>query len=299
MCKIKNMNKNNLPFSKRYGFAEIEETIQVNYLSESLRMELWNAYYLFVQLRIEESSDFLKNDYRWINKFSWIHFFKNAFDDFPDYDSQYSRFVRNFIEKENWYKIYEFFEFVLRNIENKNNQFNYLEFVNYINEKLSSNNSGYILNNNQFIPITNENELKEIEIVKNNTILYGLENIAKHLDSAILLISQKPKPDFRNSIKESISMVEVISRIIEPNENTLGKALNKLSKKEKINETLKLGFEKLYAYTNDKNGIRHALMENQNLSIEDARFFLISCSAFTNYLIEKAKKENLLIEKIS
>jgi hypothetical protein len=92
-------------------------------------------------------------------------------------------------------------------------------------------------------------------------------------------------------------MVEVISRIIEPSENTLGKALNKLDKHQKISNTLKSGFEKLYAYTNDKNGIRHALMDEPSVDFEDAKFFLISCSAFTNYLIEKAKKDNLLITK--
>ncbi len=38
-------------------------------------------------------------------------------------------------------------------------------------------------------------------------------------------------------------------------------------------------------------------MEDESIDIEDARFFLVSCSAFTNYLIEKAKKENLLTEQ--
>ena len=88
-------------------------------------------------------------------------------------------------------------------------------------------------------------------------------------------------------------MVEAISRIIEPTENTLGKALNKLNGNKKINKTLKIGFEKLYAYTNDKNGIRHALMDDENIDLEDANLFLVTCSAFTNYLIEKARKENL------
>ena len=46
------------------------------------------------------------------------------------------------------------------------------------------------------------------------------------------MISQKPTPDFRNSIKESISMVEVI--IEKLNQKTrLGKALNKLDKRIK------------------------------------------------------------------
>ena len=43
---------------------------------------------------------------------------------------------------------------------------------------------------------------------------------------------------------------------------------------------------KLYAYTSDENGIRHAegLFEN-DVTFEEAEFMLVSCSAFVNYLI--------------
>jgi len=289
------MNEN-LPFSQRFGFEKIENLPQLNNIDKILRIELWNAYYIYIQQQVERSSDYTKEKYRWINKMCWIHFFKNPLDDFPYYDSEFGKFIRDFIEKKEWFKIYNFFEFLLKNIHDEDDYFSYDNFVDFINSKLKENNSGYILNQNLFIPITNEAEINELKIVNENSLQYKLFGVQEHLNSSITLLSQKPKSDFRNSIKESISMVEAISRIIEPNENTLGKALNKLSKSEKINETLKLGFEKLYAYTNDKNGIRHALMDNETLKIEDARFFLISCSAFTNYLIEKAKTDGLLDE---
>lgn len=141
--------------------------------------------------------------------------------------------------------------------------------------------------------------LKSMKLKKQVTIPESrLSGILVHLNSAIELLSKKPvsDSDCRLSIKESISMVEVIPRIIEPTENTLGSALKRLDKNQKINPNLKAGFKKLYVYSNDKNGIRHALMNEQIINPEDAKFFLIACSAFTNYLIEKAKKENLLNE---
>jgi hypothetical protein len=223
----------------------------------------------------------------------WVHYFKKALDDFPGYDSNFSKFVRQYMENANWFKVYEFLEFVFRNIE-REHIYEYLEFEKYVNLKLKDNNSAYTLVSNKFIPVINEAEIKELKQNQSLAEKHGLAGIQEHLNSAIELISQKPNPDLRNSIKESISMVEVISRIIEPSENTLGKALNKLDKHNKISSTLKTGFEKLYVYTNDKNGIRHVLMDETSVDIEEARFFLISCSAFTNYLIEKAKKDNLL-----
>jgi hypothetical protein len=89
-------------------------------------------------------------------------------------------------------------------------------------------------------------------------------------------------------------MVEIVARIIEPKQNSLGKALNKLNVNQHINPIFKDAVEKLYAYTNGKSGIRHAMMEEEEISIEDARYFLIACSAFSNYLIEKAKKQSIL-----
>ncbi len=289
-------DKENLSFSKRYGFEPIKIPFQTDNIDHILRTELWNAFYIFIYLSVEASHPTLKDKYRILHHAIWLHFFKKPFDDFPRYDYEFSNFVRRYIEKGIWYKIYEFFEFVFRNIENQN-LYDFTQFEEYLNGKLRDNNSAYTVIGNKFILLTNEAEIKELKKTQNLAERLCLTGIQEHLNSAIGLLSQKPKPDFRNSIKESISMVEVISRIIEPKENTLGKALNKLDTHQKINGTLKVGFEKLYAYTNDKNGIRHALMDESSVNFEDAMFFLISCSAFTNYLIEKAKRDGLLSEK--
>jgi hypothetical protein len=290
------IDKDNLPFAKRYGFEPVEIPFQLDNIDYILRTELWNAFYIFIFRKLENAESYSKGTYRSLHQVLWVHFFKKALDDFPQNDYQFSDFIRQYIEKGTWYKVYEFFEFVFRNIEH-GHTYPYLEFEEYVNAKLVANNSAYTLTGNKFIPVTNQAEINELKQTQSFAEQHGLTGIQEHLNSAIELLSQKPKPDFRNSIKESISMVEVISRIIEPTENTLGKALNKLDKHQKISGTLKAGFEKLYAYTNDKNGIRHALMDEQKVDFEDAKFFLIACSSFTNYLIEKAKKDNLLNRK--
>lgn len=66
---------------------------------------------------------------------------------------------------------------------------------------------------------------------------------------------------------------------------TLGDALKSL--KDKIHPAMKGAFEKLYGYTSDANGIRHAngLGEGDS-TFEEAKYMLISCSAFVNYLKE-------------
>lgn len=281
-----------LPFGKRLGFEPLEESVQLNEINSDLRTELWNSYYIFFYDNWEDPKSYDRESFMILNKLCWIHFFKLHFDNFPEYHIyEYKKIVKAHFIKGNWIKIYEFFEFIIINADKR--VFKLKPFENYINIKLRNNNSAYTLIGNRFVPITNETELNEIKKL-NKESKGELSSINLHLQSAINFLSDKNNPDFRNSIKESISMVEVISRIIEPSENTLGKALNKIEEKKRINSVLKSGLEKLYAYTNGKNGIRHAIMDEEKIDIEDARFFLVSCSAFTNYLIEKAKKESLI-----
>ena len=287
-------DKENFSFGKRYGFEPIEIPFQLNDMNKVLRTELWNAFYIYIGTGLEHHDYNTKVSYRSIFKTIWIHFFKEALDDFPDYDHQTISYTKNQIENGKWYRVYEFFEFIFSNIKSSN-LYSVADLKSYINVKLKENHSGYSLTGNKFIPIINEVEINELKLTQENAKVYKLSGVQEHLNRAIELISLKPKPDVHNCIKESISMVEGISRLIEPTENTLGKALNKLSQNQKISNTLKIGFEKLYAYSNGKNGIRHALMDEESfVDFEDAKFFLIACSAFTNYLIEKAKKDNIL-----
>jgi hypothetical protein len=102
------------------------------------------------------------------------------------------------------------------------------------------------------------------------------------------LLSNREQPDYRNSIKESISAVESLARIMTNNHKaTLGDALKIIERSGKLHPALKEGFSKLYGYTSDEGGIRHAMLEEPNLTSADAKFFLISCTNFINYMKSK------------
>jgi hypothetical protein len=121
-----------------------------------------------------------------------------------------------------------------------------------------------------------------------------------HLENAVRLMSQKTSPDYRNSIKDSISAVEAICRAVTNDKNaTLGQALDKIEEqgKIKLQGALKRAFDSLYGYTSGSEGIRHALglLEEPNLSLEEAKFMLVCCSAFVNYLVTKASKTGITL----
>jgi hypothetical protein len=113
---------------------------------------------------------------------------------------------------------------------------------------------------------------------------------------ALDLLADRKSPDYRNSIKESISAVEAICSLeAGSSSTTLGQALKELEKKKSVDmhPALKGAFDKLYGYTSDAEGIRHALLKESNLDFEDAKFRLVSCSASIYCLKAKSAKAGI------
>jgi hypothetical protein len=157
-------------------------------------------------------------------------------------------------------------------------------FPERVNLILEEEKSGYRMVDGQFTPITNEKEIESIE----ETIDYGYKSVSEHMKNALTLYSNRKSPNYKSSIIESIHAVESMCRFI-TGESTLGKALKKLKNKGvEINPRLETAFEKIYAYTNEE--VRHGSDDMKYSESEVAKYMLVSCSAFVNYLIEKYSK---------
>lgn len=148
---------------------------------------------------------------------------------------------------------------------------------------------GYRFVNGQIVAITNQQEIFEIEQACSNPY----DGVCAHIKKATGFLGDREHKDYKNCIKESICAVESICQIVigDPHA-TLGQALKRLEDYGIIiHPSLKSAFAKLYGYTSDEGGIRHSegLFES-DVNFEEARFMLVSCSAFVNYLISKNKE---------
>lgn len=72
---------------------------------------------------------------------------------------------------------------------------------------------------------------------------------------------------------------------------SLGVALNKIEKTHELHPAFKKALSNLYGYTSDADGIRHALLDESNISYSDAKYMLVSCSAFINYVLGKMSEK--------
>jgi hypothetical protein len=108
--------------------------------------------------------------------------------------------------------------------------------------------------------------------------------------SAISLFSKKPEPDYRNFIKEAVSAVESVARVVTGNPKaTLGDALKRINDKMTIHPALRDAMNKLYGYTSDEGGIRHAMLEESNIDEAEAKFMIVACSAFVNFCVQRSQ----------
>jgi hypothetical protein len=118
-----------------------------------------------------------------------------------------------------------------------------------------------------------------------------------HIQTALDLFSKRPDPDYRNAIKEAISAIESIALQMSGKKGAgLGHALGALERKAPLHGALRSAFDKLYGYTSDESGIRHAMIEDSKVGFEEAKYMIVACSAFVNYLAAKAEKAGLFAE---
>jgi len=272
-------------FSQRKGYKSAKSIVQLEQMDDELRNALWNA----LCEGLFNLEGFFTPNYNNPNrvellapKFTdewWSRFLKKTKDTKPrDFNEVYGEMRERFYRSE-WNEVYDFIEFTLscfphhKLLEDK------------INAALESELSGYRVVGQRIVEITNHGELQTVDDALNQKEFTAA---AKHLHRALELISDKRNADPRNSIKESISAVESVAKILANlPKATLDDAIKALEKKGEIHPCLKAGFSKLYGYTSDENGIRHAMLDEPNLKKADALFFLVTCSAFINYLKSK------------
>lgn len=270
-------------FSTRYGYRKSE--LQLETASDTLKRRIIAAFY--------------KEEFDSYDTVDWSGYTTGIEDmmiemgvpyEFPKNEIVKQRnaiaLQKHVLESKEWYLIFDFIERYLMHADNTTAE----KMSSLFNRILEEEVSGYRILDNQVIPITNQAELSTIQEAYSTK--YDSVNI--HISKALNLYANRTSPDYENSIKESISAVEAMCCIITGmtgGQATLGNSIKKIKDNGvHIHSAMEKAFLALYGYTSDENGIRHGGIDFANAPAEDAKYMLISCSAFVNYLIEKWSK---------
>lgn len=279
-------------FSQKMGLTPVTKMVQDQSIDDDLKNNLWNAVDIFVLFVIEDRSVPVENNEFYIHL--WVNFFKKPIDTIPSSYYQAKTTLKSIFYEFPWYMVYDFIEFIA-SIEDSIADIDQDEFKFFCNDLFIRENSAYRFIDFKIAPITNSSEISEIEeVIYQSSQFTALRGANIHLQTALEKLSDKKAPDYRNSIKESISAVESVAKKISgKDKDSLGAALQKIKGKIKMHQALERGFLQIYGYASDGDGIRHGLMDESNCDFEDAKFMLVSCSAFINYLIVKAQKAGI------
>lgn len=255
-----------------------------------LRNSLWTALKLLVWDNIRDSYDYGgvylssgNDEMNALCRSIWINYFKKPIDEMNDAWDKTLPALRGYFFGCKWNEALDFIEFVSSSY--KGYQFKE-HFISKCNQILETERSAYRFVNGVITPITDKQEIEEIQGAIDN----AKGPVQIHLNRALELLSNRSNPDHRNSIKEAISAVESLVSSIIGKKGTLGDLIKKLGDEIGLHSSLKTAFYKLYGYTSDEGGIRHALLEETDIDFADSKFMLVVCSAFINYVNAKVKK---------
>ncbi len=272
-------------FSQRHGFREAKSLIQTESVDDELRHGLWNALTVVYWDRMK-GTPYLSHDtaMQTLCQRIWHSYFKWPIDSLDDYWPATYKELRTYFLSCPWEEVYDFIEFVPTYYPDDRGSIAE-NFQSLCNEILERELAGYRFVSGLVTPITSEEELASINEAQ--SIQGKWKPVSTHLRRATELFADRKEPDYRNSIKESISAVEAACSILVGKSTSLGAALKQLDTTMTIHPALQQAFQKLYGYTSDADGIRHSMLDESTLGSEDAQFMLVTCSAFINYLRTK------------
>lgn len=285
-------------FSERLGFVKPREVLQIECANEELRMSIYNMVHRIL-------GDYSRgSNAEAICKELWTMEWHNPVDTFPVYSDELYQELRDWVFNGQWYVCYDLIEFVynelndLGALEPEPPNFGYggcgwdvgdpkKDFQKDVNAVLEAEGSGYRFLGERIVPVSNELELASIE--QSMSAESGLAGASAHIQHALELLAMRPDPDCLNSVKESISAAESAARRISPiKTGTLADAVESLRKTRGLHKSLAEAWKRMFGYTSDADGIRHG-GEGEPVDLDPAfaKYMLVTCSAFVNYLAEE------------
>lgn len=279
-------------FNDRNGIDKINTSIQTKDLDKRTRMSLINCFSDWINS--------LNNSYIYLTDNELQTFYRSLLREVFIYgvtalpgqlstDKLFDKFIKDVILKSPYNDVLTLAEYITIYFDKSDNKFKKHTHIKELNSIFEKEFVGYRFIGTTIVAITDDIEKREIEL----SLDIKFKACKTQFQNSLRLLADRDTPDYKNSIKESISAVESICQLITENDKaTLGQALKELKNKGvTIHPALESAFTKLYGYTSDEGGIRHCEgMFESNVTFEEAKFMLVSCSAFVNYLIAEYGK---------
>lgn len=275
-------------FGDRNKLDPINTEMQIKDLDGRTRTKLSNFIFNFFKVNDDRFYTIFGNLFKYLLSDVFTFDISKYQYEYPPI--QFNKYIRPVIMSSTYDAIFSLIEglyrYILSIVIDKDDDYRVKGFEEKINNLFKEEYVGYRFFNGIIIPISNDIETNSVK----ESLETPFDSVNNHINKALRFLSDRDSPDYKNSIKESISGVESICKIIINDEKaSLGQALDKLKGSGiNIHPALLKAYKGIYGYTSDKEGVRHgAGITDNDVSFEDAKYMLVSCSAFINFLKEK------------
>ena len=297
MSDAEDQRKWELTFSQEQGVLPLPKQLELNELSTQLRTKLWTTVYIAINGSSEPLYSHTKLDKNVRLLCFKIHteFFIRPADSFSTNNKKNMEPLKNFILIEEWHDVLSLIQFMLRKSYSQYITSNlFLLLKKRVASDLHSCYAAYTLvdDGRTIAPAATSEEADALKRTFDDLQANNFEGAKLHLTQSIEALN---KGDFAASVRESVHAVESVARRIDGAASTLTPALKRLASAQHIHPALAQGYEKIYGYTSDEGGVRHASLSGEiAVEQEDALYMLGSCAAFVSYMIVKARRAGIV-----
>lgn len=277
-----------LSFSQAQGYEELPGQLKLGELPDEARTQIWNCLYLELKESLEFASmtgrSYVSGDWKGILEVMHCFFDHGALDDWTSEWNANRKKLRSYIEHDPFNRVFDRLQFIMRLADCPDS------FISSLKDIFQICRLPYVIDKGPpptILPAATEEEGARLIQSLESLQQAGLKGSASHLRAAAEKINAG---DWAGAIRESIHAVESVARQIDSRaSNTLGPALRSLEQQGALHPALKGAFNKLYGYTSDEQGIRHALLDHEaaNADVNEAVFMLGACASFASYLWRK------------
>lgn len=283
-------------FSERQGLKETRSLVQRDDLDVETRLALWNTIVPLAEIfdsyrQSNHMEDAIEES---LLMSLWLRDFQRARDERRASGTVWGLVKGRVLDGE-WNEAMDVTESIVKyigNVDSSRAERIRTAFVEALNRTFEKFIVAYRFIGHEITPIDTSAEADAV-----NAALSDASPVAgahHALGRAVELLADRTSPDYPNSIKESISAVEAVVKKV-TGEGTLGAGLKKLEDSGLgIHPALREAWSKMYGWTSDQDGIRHAGIDAASADQALAKYALVTCSAFVSYLVEESRKVGLL-----
>lgn len=288
-------SEESLTFSQRYGYEPLPKPMHLEEISDDLRREIWNHIRKLLKSKRKYSGTLGDKHLYYFPeeiKFSIERILgkaQNKAEDEVDsgYESVIDFFKKSILDLP-FNKALDLIEFILHEELDE-------EFTHRIVQAFKKHGAAYQLDVSRspyhFSPQASKEQGDATRQAIETTNQAGMNGASTHLRQATEHINAQ---QYSDAIADSIHAVESVARVIDPKASkTLDPALDSLEKAGILkHKALKRAFITLYGYTNDEQGIRHALRDKgaPDVGLDEAMFMFGACASFAAYLTQKHRQ---------